>query len=75
MSQKTVSVPDISCGHCVRTIESELAELPGVRRVRADVATKRVAIEWEEAQTPWAAIRDRLREIGYPAEDSGKDGA
>ena len=73
MSERTVSVPDISCAHCARTIESELHELPGVRAVRADVATKRVAIEWEEAQTPWREIRARLEEIGYPARGSGEE--
>ena len=34
--EKTVSEPNISCGHCVKTIERELGELPGVESVAAE---------------------------------------
>ena len=31
MTTETLSVPDISCDHCQRTIETALGRLPGVR--------------------------------------------
>lgn len=65
MPVKTISVPAISCGHCVATIERELAELPGVQRVRADATSKEVEITWE-APAHWAQLRTTLAEIGYP---------
>ena len=65
MPDTSVHVPAISCGHCVRTIERELGELPGVRSVRADAETKRVAISWE-APADWTAIAALLAEIGFP---------
>ncbi len=70
MASKTVQVPNISCGHCVHTIERELGGLPGVTAVKADAATKTVAVEWRDGQTDWAAIRDLLAEINYPAAEA-----
>ncbi|MGD8600775.1 MAG: cation transporter, partial [Gemmatimonadota bacterium] len=35
MSTKTVNVPNISCGHCVMTIEREVGEIDGVSSVKA----------------------------------------
>jgi len=67
MTKKTFIVPNISCGHCTRTIETELGELPGVTHVKAEVASKQVTIEWEEPAT-WDKVRALLEEINYPAE-------
>ena len=67
MTKKTFIVPNISCGHCTRTIESELGELAGVTGVKAEVASKQVTVEWEEPAT-WENIRALLEEINYPAE-------
>ena len=67
MTKKTFIVPNISCGHCTRTIETELGELAGVTRVKAEVASKQVTVEWEEPAT-WNNIRALLEEINYPAE-------
>jgi copper chaperone len=66
--QNTVTVPNISCGHCTATIERELSELAGVQSVAADAATKQVVVEWDDAATPWQSVLDLLDEIGFPAE-------
>ncbi len=62
---RTVVCPAISCGHCTRTIENELAELAGVTRVAADVASRRVTVTWGPP-ADWEAIAALLREIGFP---------
>ncbi len=67
MKTKTVAVPTISCTHCVGTITRELSRLEGVRRVQVDQKSHQVSIEWDESLLPWALIRTRLEEIGYPA--------
>lgn len=66
MTSKTVSVPGISCGHCVSTIEREVTELAGVAEVTADQATRRVTISWDPEATDWVAIEGLMREINYP---------
>jgi copper chaperone CopZ len=68
MSEKTVSVPNISCGHCTRTIERELSELEGVQSVQADEDTRMVEIRWDDGKTSWAEIAALLREIQFPPE-------
>jgi copper chaperone CopZ len=65
--QKTVAVPNISCGHCVMTIQRELGELPGVESVQADASTKRVTVAWR-APADWSKIAATLDDIGYPVQ-------
>lgn len=66
MTEKTVAVPNISCGHCVMTIEREVGELDGVDRVRADVSDRTVTVSWNEGDTSWAEVEARLVEINFP---------
>lgn len=65
MTTITYTVPNISCGHCVHTIETELAELEGVLRVKAGQMDKSVMVDYEEPATP-DSIRALLTEIAYP---------
>lgn len=65
MEKKTVLVPDIGCAGCVRTVESELAEVPGVRVVNAELDSKQVTVEWEDPAS-WETISAKLVEIEYP---------
>ena len=66
MMTKTVSVPSISCGHCVMTIQREVGELQGVSAVKADKDTKQVTISWDPDATDWVVIEDTMKEINYP---------
>jgi len=66
MATRTVQVPNISCGHCVRTIEREVGELQGVVSVSAEAPGRTVRVEWDEASTEWQAIRDLMEEINFP---------
>lgn len=65
--EKTFSVPNISCGHCVRTIENELSELDGVQTVTGNADDKTITVEWSASLTE-EQIRNLLAEINYPAE-------
>ena len=65
MENKTFQVPNISCNHCVMTIQRELGELEGVANVSADAETKTVTVEWTSPAT-WASIESLLTEINYP---------
>ena len=67
MQTKTFKVPNISCGHCVHTVQNEVSELEGVKRVVAVENTKMVTVEWEEPQN-WDNIKALLTEIDYPPE-------
>ena len=66
MAAETYSVPNISCGHCVMTIERELGELEGVSSVKADADTRSVTVTWD-APASEDGIKALLAEINYPA--------
>ena len=66
MEKQTLSIPNISCGHCVNSIKTELEELTGVTAVSGDSAAKTVTVEFDAPAT-LEAIRETLTEINYPA--------
>ena len=65
MSNVTYEVPNISCGHCVHTIKTELGELAGVKAVDASVDTHRVEVEFEDPADEQQIVA-LLTEINYP---------
>lgn len=65
MKTVTYSVPNISCGHCVHTIQSELKELEGVQSVKADATSKTVVVVFDTPADE-EKIKDLLAEINYP---------
>ena len=66
MSSKIYNVPNISCGHCVATIERELGEVPGVAEVRASLEAKQVTVDYDD-EAVLSRVEEMLKEIGYPA--------
>ena len=66
MTNKTVNVPDISCGHCVATIEREVSEVDGVFAVKAEQSSRNVTITWDPETTDWVVIEGLMTEINYP---------
>ncbi|MBN2500049.1 MAG: heavy-metal-associated domain-containing protein [Anaerolineales bacterium] len=65
MTTVTYSVPNISCGHCVHTIQMEVGDLAGVESVKASNETKQVEINFDEPATE-DKIKSLLAEINYP---------
>jgi copper chaperone len=65
MTTETLSVPDISCDHCRRTIETALTHLPGVLAATVDVAARTVQIAYDETTVAPATIRETLSDEGY----------
>ena len=66
METKTLHVPNISCGHCVMTIQRELGEMEGVSAVEGDAGKKRITVSWDAPAT-LERIKATLEEINYPA--------
>jgi len=66
MSKDTLSIPNISCGHCVMAIKNELQDMEGVKSVEGNPQAKTVDIEWDAPAT-LEKIKATLKEINYPA--------
>ncbi len=60
-----LSVPDISCEHCVKTVNGALGVLPGVEAVSTDIPTKKVYLRYDANQLSMAGIEEVLDDAGY----------
>ena len=65
MTTVTYNIPNISCGHCVHTIQNEVGELEGVKTVIADQVSKQATITFESPASE-DKIKKLLAEINYP---------
>jgi len=64
--QETIlSVPDISCQHCVNAINGALKELPGVETVSTDIPTKTVHLRYDPNQLSMEKVEAALDDVGY----------
>jgi copper chaperone CopZ len=59
-----LTVPDMSCDHCVRAISTEVAVVPGVETVDVRLQDKTVRVRGTAAED---AIRAAVVEAGYEA--------
>lgn len=65
MTQVTLSVPDISCGHCKSSIEGAVNPLEGVASAVVTIDDRNVAIEYDGSNTTMDAIVAAIDEQGY----------
>ena len=68
MEKITLSIPTISCEHCVMTIKRELGEIKGIEGVKGDAKTKEITVQWDSPAT-MEKIKSTLKQINYPAAD------
>ena len=60
-----LAVPDISCEHCVKTINGALGALPGVEAVSTDIPTRSVSLRYDSTQVSLKQIEETLDDAGY----------
>lgn len=66
MTKTTVlQVSGMSCGHCEMSVQEALGELPGVERVKADHATGRVEVAYDEDRVGDEQFGEAVEEAGY----------
>lgn len=59
-----LTLPDMTCGHCVKTVTEVARRLDPNAQVQTDLATHRARFE---TQADPQALRRALEEEGYPA--------
>ena len=65
LHEEILSVPDVSCEHCVRAINGAVGKLPGVETVETDIPTKSVHIRYDQSQLSLEQIEATLDDVGY----------
>ena len=68
LEQITVTAPDISCNHCVATVQEVVSDLAGVSAVNANADTKRVEVTFDPSQVSVAEIESAMDDAGYPVQ-------
>lgn len=64
--ENSLTIPNITCGHCVMAIKNELMEMAGVSSVEGDAEKKEITVKWESPAS-LEKITETLKEINYPA--------
>lgn len=65
MSRLLLSVSGMSCTGCESRIATVLGRIHGVRHVDADHQAGAVVVDFDAAEAPEVAIRQRLSDAGY----------
>lgn len=64
----TFHVPDMSCGHCTKTIEQAIGAADSAAKIECDLGAKLVKID---SALPASALAATLEGAGYPATVAG----
>jgi copper chaperone len=62
-TERTYSVPGVSCDHCVAAVTEEVGQVAGVESVVVDLESKRVTVRGQAIDD--GAVRAAIDEAGY----------
>jgi copper chaperone len=66
MKEVTIKVEGMSCGHCVKAVESAISGLPGVKVNQVIVGQARVGLD---EGSPVGPVIDAIEDAGYTAQE------
>lgn len=65
MKTENITIANLSCGGCVKTITKKLTEIAGVEKVNVDLETNNVSVNYNEPVNR-EQLTKMLLSIGYP---------
>ena len=65
MTERTLRVPGMHCGHCKAAVEGELGKIPGVESSNADVEKGTVEIFYDEGTVTKEDLEGAIEKAGY----------
>lgn len=68
MAKTVLTVPDISCEHCERTITAALTPVAGIHAVNVDIPGKQVHVDYDASVVNVDKMKDILQEEEYPVQ-------
>lgn len=63
MQSTILKVEGMSCGHCVKSVETALKNIGASGKV--DLASKSVSVEYDESKLNLDAIKEAIEDQGY----------
>jgi copper chaperone len=65
MEKITLNVKDMSCGHCINTIEGSVSDLSGVTTVKVNLDSGTVSVEFNPNEVTLDKIKETINDQGY----------
>ncbi|WP_268767878.1 heavy-metal-associated domain-containing protein [Methanosarcina sp. 1.H.T.1A.1] len=65
ITQETIKVEGMSCGHCVMRVKKAIEGLEGVKKVDVSLENKQAVVEFDEGITDVVKIKAVVKETGY----------
>lgn len=65
MNETTIIVKGMSCDACVRSVTTGLGRLPGVTKVKVDLASGRIRVAHDGGTPTTAQLAEAVDDIGY----------
>jgi copper chaperone len=65
MKTVTLSIPGISCGHCIMTVKRETGFVKGAEFVAGDIEGKTATFQVQDDDV-LSSLKETLAEAGYP---------
>ncbi|MDV2989718.1 MAG: cation transporter [Dehalogenimonas sp.] len=67
MTTTTLTIKGMSCGNCVRHVESALKKQNGVAAVTVDLAAGQATVEFDPQATNLNTLKQAVTDAGYEA--------
>lgn len=68
MENVTLNVKGMSCGHCVKAIESGVSTLEGVEQVKVNLEAGKVDVSFNDEKVSLTQIKEAIDDQGYDVE-------
>lgn len=67
MNEATIKIEGMTCGHCVRTVETKVGAIKGVDSVKVDLKAREAKVRYAESTTGIDAIVAVINDAGFEA--------
>jgi copper chaperone len=65
MSEITLQVPEVHCGHCKTSLEGAVGALQGVENVEVTIADATLDVRFDDSAVQLDEIKQTIEEQGY----------
>ena len=65
MTEITLQVPEVHCGHCKTSLEGAVGSLQGVENVEVTIADATLDVKYDDSAVQLDEIKQTIEEQGY----------
>lgn len=65
MTQETIKVEGMSCGHCQMRVKKAVEAVEGVQKADVNLQTKQVTVDFDEGKANLEKVKAAIKEAGY----------